>query len=453
LSRALTLLTAFAFALPGCAGDTTSANGTEAADALSEDAPSEDTSAAGGGSKDVPESDASGSGTDSESGDSEGSTDAASDSESPKDSSSADPGEEGTTDGTTPDPDAIEEEDDPPDEAPDFLDLGEPIEAPPLEWTWIPFSEAICGDGSSTGLGINLSPGATRALIYLEGGGACWDWNTCFGILPTSFHLSGYDENEFNGLLTSVYLNTLIFNRDEPKNPLRDAHLVFIPYCTGDAHAGDQVLEIKGLFPWENETMHFKGHSNLIQFLNRLVPTFSDVDHLVLAGGSAGGFGAGINWPWVAAAFGSGKRVDLLDDSGPPLEPAGDLWQTWMQNWGLVLPPGCPECDEGLPTLLDHLRETVLVNNRMGLASFTHDPIISVFFTMLPFQFAEKLKELTAVFNLEPNAQYFILPGALHTMTIGPGYEFFEAGDGMPLWFWVEQMISDDPEWGSHGPW
>ena len=338
-------------------------------------------------------------------------------------------------------------------EVAEFLTLGEPIDASPLEWVWVPFPETNCGDGSPTGLGINLSPGATRALIYLEGGGACWDWNTCFGLIPTSFHLSGYDEASFNGLLTQVYLNTLLFNREEPKNPLRDAHLVFIPYCTGDAHAGDRVLELSGLLPWEKEMMHFKGHSNLIQFLNRLVPTFSDVEHVVLAGGSAGGFGAGINWPWVAEAFQGQAGVDLLDDSGPPLEPAGDLWQTWVESWGLVLPSGCPECADGLSALLDHLRETVLLDNRMGLASYTHDPIISIFFTMLPSQFAGKLEELTAVFDAEAHAQYFILPGALHTMTIGPGYELLESQDGMPLWFWIDQMISDDPEWASHGPW
>ena len=53
---------------------------------------------------------------------------------------------------------------------------GEPIQAKPNSWQWVPFPGTACADGSPTGLGVNLSPGATRAFIYFEGGGACWDY-------------------------------------------------------------------------------------------------------------------------------------------------------------------------------------------------------------------------------------------------------------------------------------
>ena len=49
---------------------------------------------------------------------------------------------------------------------------GDPISAKPGEWAWIDFPDSRCADGSPTGLGVNLSPGATRALIYFEGAGA-----------------------------------------------------------------------------------------------------------------------------------------------------------------------------------------------------------------------------------------------------------------------------------------
>jgi hypothetical protein len=58
--------------------------------------------------------------------------------------------------------------------------LGTPLTAAPDTWTWVPFPDSQCANGTPTGLGVKLTgkPGA-RALIYLEGGGACWSDLTC----------------------------------------------------------------------------------------------------------------------------------------------------------------------------------------------------------------------------------------------------------------------------------
>src|SRR5438270_8249794 len=56
---------------------------------------------------------------------------------------------------------------------------GARIEAPPDTWTWIPIPEAKCRDGSSTGIGVRLHPGATQLAIYMEGGGACFHDASC----------------------------------------------------------------------------------------------------------------------------------------------------------------------------------------------------------------------------------------------------------------------------------
>src|SRR5271154_3071426 len=54
------------------------------------------------------------------------------------------------------------------------------ITAPDDAWTWVPFDNAFCGNGSTVGIGVNLSTTSTRVLLYLEGGGACWNELTCF---------------------------------------------------------------------------------------------------------------------------------------------------------------------------------------------------------------------------------------------------------------------------------
>ena len=326
---------------------------------------------------------------------------------------------------------------------------GDPIATKPNEWAWVDFPESKCADGSPTGLGINQSPGATRALIYFEGGGACWNYATCFGVVQTSFHLSGYDEASFKGLIAEFYKNSLLLNRDKKNNPLADAHLIFLPYCTGDAFLGTQTTMLDGPLFFEGE-IHFWGRNNVKAYLERLAPTLKDVDHIVISGGSAGGFGAGFSWGLFQEAF-PGIRVDVLDDSGPPLNPADGQWEAWKEAWAPEFPDDCPECEDGVDALLNYFRTRLLDSGKFGLMSYKKDGIISTFFGLLPFQFEERLMELCALLDEEPDAQYFVVPGLLHTLTI-VGSDNIDAADGTPLWWWISQMVNDDPEWTSHKP-
>jgi hypothetical protein len=328
---------------------------------------------------------------------------------------------------------------------------GDVIEAPANEWTWIDFPETKCADGTPTGLGVSLSPGATMAFVYLEGGGACWNYQNCFGLIQTSLHLNGYSEQNFDGIVAGAYLSSLLFDRADLKNPFRDAHHVFVPYCTGDVFSGDREVELQGLLPWEKQTIHFHGAKNLDAYLNRLIPTFESVEKVVVSGSSAGGYGAGISWPRIQAAFGS-VRVDLLDDSGPPVPPAGDLWDELVEAWNMQFPDDCLDCALGMSQVIDYFRSGILQNSRMAIMSYDHDPIISTFLGMSWSDFNTQLLDLCAIFDEEPNAHYFVVPGVFHTLILGPGYKEIESSDGMPLWRWVEKFANDEPDWSSHQP-
>ena len=59
------------------------------------------------------------------------------------------------------------------------------------------FSDAFCGDGSTVGIGINPSSTGTRVLIYLEGGGACYDSLTCYTLQTAAYFTTGYSETDF----------------------------------------------------------------------------------------------------------------------------------------------------------------------------------------------------------------------------------------------------------------
>ena len=327
---------------------------------------------------------------------------------------------------------------------------GQPVESPADQWTWIDFHETRCANGSPTGLGLNLYPGATMAFIYLEGGGACWNYGNCLSIVDTSLHLNGFDEDNFAGIIAGAYLNSPIFDRENPINPFAQAHYVFVPYCTGDVHSGNALTELTGTFSWQEGWVYFYGNHNLKEYLKRLVPTFQDVELVVLSGSSAGGFGAGLSWWEFVGAF-DPIQVYLLDDSGPPIEAGEGLWEQWVEVWNMQLPQDCVNCRENVGNIMDYYRATLLLNNRMGLMSYTKDSVISGFFGLFPFIFEERLLQLANEFDEEENAHYFIVNGRLHTMMI-LGFENTESENGLPLWRWVEQMVEDDPDWTSYRP-
>jgi hypothetical protein len=137
--------------------------------------------------------------------------------------------------------------------------------ATPNTWSWIEVPGARCGNGSPTGMGVNLRPGATRVLLFLQGGGACADGPTCW-TTPTAANIAkGFGAVDLPAAVTSSF----VFARADRTNPFRDANFVFVPYCTGDLHSGDGVAtyDVNGV---PTPTYHYGAH-NLDAILERWV--------------------------------------------------------------------------------------------------------------------------------------------------------------------------------------
>ncbi len=339
--------------------------------------------------------------------------------------------------------------------------LGQPIVAEPGEWTWVDFPYTYCGDGSPTGLVVNPSPSAepTGLFIYLEGGGACWTQEDCSASgsgLGLALHFGGYDEGTWDGLWGTVYRNIAIFDRERADNPWRDAHMVFVPYCTGDVFGGDAITQLTSEDGEDTETFYFKGAHNFREYLKRLVPTFGDVDRVWLTGSSAGGFGASLNWFQTAEMFGDDVRVDVLADSGQPIEPAAGLYEQWMDTWNLRLPEGCSDCAEGIGPLINYALDTRLAaGSHYGLIVFPRDPTIADFFGLTQDEHEMAVEDLLeSYFNdparpaeLRERAHYFAIDSDFHTALI-LGYSQFDT-DGVELGDWLLQFVTDDPAWSN----
>jgi hypothetical protein len=210
---------------------------------------------------------------------------------------------------------------------------GPPITAPDLTWTWVPFPDARCRDGSSTGIGVNLKSASTQVLIVLQGGGACSNGVDCPG------NRTHFGQSDFDALKVSDLTLAAPFVRVDdpnpcagcfPHNPFKDWNFVFVPYCTGDWHAGNNP---SGVVPDVGPQV-FVGYSNIGTFLRRLVPTFENATNVFLTGSSAGGVGAYLNYDQVSRAFGA-IPVTMLDDAVPPM--TNTYLTACLQTYGNML--------------------------------------------------------------------------------------------------------------------
>jgi hypothetical protein len=337
-------------------------------------------------------------------------------------------------------------------EEPPICPSGNPIAAPEDKWTWVPFPESRCGYGTSTGIGINPSSKGKKLLIFLMGGGGCFDAQSCAPSCNPQVHghcarnLAGYDATTLATELAVFFKPGSIFDRTSPSNPLRDHSWVFVPYCTGDFHSGSTL---------SSYNVHHVGFSNMAAFLPRIAATFCPVESVLLAGSSAGGFGAVFNYHQVKAAFGS-TRVDLVDDSGPPLAVQSMPLQTTMRAaWGAAAnaPSGCGECAKGWDAFLPFVAGA-WPDARLSLVSSLHDVSIGPYFggpiaTPSGFQAA-----------LNTFADQVVAPLANARVYYVNDYHHTYLGDvlagtvskGVPLGTFLEQQIDASATWASVRP-
>lgn len=178
-------------------------------------------------------------------------------------------------------------------------------------WYWIAKDEMKSRSGLSSGYGVNFNSNSTKLVIYLEGGGACFNAVTCFGN-PDKF-----TEAEFNQLLNTSAGNGDIgmFSRSSTQNPFSDWNFIYIPYSTGDIHAGNNPSSD---VPGGLNNQQMVGFNNVTEVLNDISPFFIDkgITEVFLSGSSAGGYGALINYDQVAESF-PDLNISMIADSSP----------------------------------------------------------------------------------------------------------------------------------------
>lgn len=323
----------------------------------------------------------------------------------------------------------------------------EPIKVTANTWTWVDVPDAVCDDGSPTGIGVNFTS-SSDLLIFLNGGGACWDLTTCF-IANTATH-GPFGSAQFGALTASGVLTGSVLDRAAP-NPFGNFNMAYMPYCTGDLHGGDAVVAYGT--SGSQRVMNFKGRVNMASYLKRLAATFPTARKVVVSGISAGGYGVMLNYDLVHSYFPKSKLY-LLDDSGPTLIGDAIIPQeraAWFGAWNLTSTQGsvCPTCLGDLSALPKALAAKY-PTDRMALLSYTQDGVIRTYFGQTEAEFQANLYSLAASkLDPLPQARYYFVTGTGHTFLGKPSAT---TAQGVPLWTWITQFVNDDAAWTSTKP-
>lgn len=157
-----------------------------------------------------------------------------------------------------------------------------------------------------------------KTLIYFNGGGACWSGATCLTslVLGNRFVFNPAINQENTPILAGGILN------NHKDNPVRDWNVVFIPYCTGDVHIGSKDTVYSDPLGLINEgnpmLVQHRGFDNFIavrEWIKHNTPR-KKTKHVLVAGSSAGAYGALLNFPRLRNIYSKETQVALLVDAG-----------------------------------------------------------------------------------------------------------------------------------------
>lgn len=323
-----------------------------------------------------------------------------------------------------------------------------PVDAPDLPadetWRWVPVPGMTCGNGSPTGVGVNVTDRSDRVLVFLLGGGACWDAQTCFTLRTAANIDTDYGDAEFQQALAAVNMYRL-FQRDAG-NPFADASFVFVPYCTGDLHAGDRVAD--HVVDGAPRQVHHVGRRNLDVLWPLLRQNRPSADVVWLTGASAGGYGAMLQAERLRAAWPS-ARVHVLSDSSHPIDPEATRWAAMRAAWSLELPAGCAACANGFGGWPGHLRATMPAGSRWGLILTTRDQVIAQYMGFTGPQLDAATRAIRDGMAPGTGQAAFVWDSSAHVLTtISPP----PTAAGVNLGDWIRDFSTGAATWRSVGP-
>lgn len=236
------------------------------------------------------------------------------------------------------------------------------------EWIKYEPAGAECADGTQYKYFVKYRENAENVLVLFEGGGACWNWETCtaaagslgaLGVDCVMNHHNGGTEDCIRDNYADTYFNLPSTVQDDMLglvkkllpdymfltdryvsidtavpvasagrmgrkrdgdfiSPMHDWNLVFVPYCTSDLYTGNNVA--KYVNPEDpNDVVTFKhvGLKNALIVAEELNELFPTVPNFAMNGCSAGGAGVMANYYFFRTRMKGIQQGFVFSDAGP----------------------------------------------------------------------------------------------------------------------------------------
>ncbi len=326
------------------------------------------------------------------------------------------------------------------DAEPSFED-GLPGPAAPGEWMDIlPGGDTLCARGTEYRF-ITRGGDPTKIIIDFQGGGACWNAETC-GFAGALFSERTGSAAQFEAAIAGGEFGGLF----DPDTEFGDWTIVHVPYCTGDIHWGNATVDYG-----DGVTIEHRGYVNAQAALDWVYTRFPEASQILVSGCSAGAYGAALHSAYVQDHYPE-AQVSVLADSGAGII-TDDFLEQSLPNWNAegALPPFIP----GLQRPLTELSLTDLYIQvgqhfpQMRLAQtgtqFDQDQIF--FYTAMggnsedwPGRYRDSLARIDDELD---NFTAFVPPGSVHCVTI---YDFFNTRevDGVRLADWTADLVEGE---------
>ena len=204
-----------------------------------------------------------------------------------------------------------------------WADTARPLATLDRGWNRIPGREGTgCAEETDTTFVFRVRPGVPdKVLIFLNGGGMCWKGADCDPRGKPTYTTNADSANDAS-------VRSGIFDVNNDANPFREYTMIFVSYCTGDAHVGSRTVEYES----KGRTFSIRhiGNDNVEGVLDWLYSTVRHPRTVFVAGMDAGAIASPVVAAKVARHYPRARVVQLGDGAGAlRSNPSPEPFASW----------------------------------------------------------------------------------------------------------------------------
>ena len=297
-----------------------------------------------------------------------------------------------------------------------------------------------------------VRPGATdKVVIEFSGGGACWSDSTCPLADSAAIFTSTVEDPPY---LADETKGKGINDHSRADNPVQGWTHIFIGYCTGDIHAGDNVktyIDANADDPAKKElVINHKGAPNTRAVLSWVYKNFPAPQQLLVTGCSAGGYGATFWSPHIKRHYKQSKIYHFSDSAAGVVSPSffAEINESWKPQG--VYPSYIPGSDPSIKANLSSFYiavSTFFPDMPMAQLNTRLDATQALYFNFVTGQKKEAwsqlmLGEIAAIQAGGKNFSSYLAQGDKHCVIPFDDFYTLQEGGKSPA-AWLGEMLQD----------